>query len=89
MPNDETYKLLDEIENNISEELKDFEGYLKIGRQTAKNIREIYFACNDFRKPSKVLHKLEVEYADKFAISYDIYKDKYWQSFNRFNPVLS
>ncbi|HEX8278571.1 MAG TPA: DUF695 domain-containing protein, partial [Segetibacter sp.] len=87
MPEEETYKLLDEFENNISAELKDFEGYLNIGRQTAKNVREIYFACSDFRKPSKILNKLERNYARQFEITYDIYKDKYWQSFNRFNPV--
>ncbi len=87
MPEEETYKLLDELEDNISAELKDFEGYLNIGRQTAKNVREIYFACRDFRKPSKILNKLEQDYAGHFEITYDIYKDKYWQSFNRFNPV--
>ena len=38
----------------IVEELKDFEGYLNIGRQTADSVREIYFACKEFRKPSKV-----------------------------------
>lgn len=87
MPDRETYKLLDEIEENISSELKDFEGYLNIGRQTAKSVREIYFACNDFRKPSKVLYKLQNDYKGQVEITYDIYKDKYWQSFNRFNPV--
>jgi hypothetical protein len=87
MPEEETYKLLDEIEDNITAELQDFEGYLNIGRQTAKNVREIYFACRDFRKPAKILNKLEQDYAGQLEITYDIYKDKYWQSFNRFNPV--
>ncbi len=88
MPEDDTYKLLDEIEDRILVELKDFEGYLKIGRQTAENVREIYFACKDFRKPAKVVHNIQRNYSEKVDISYDIYKDKYWQSFNRFNPVL-
>lgn len=86
MPNNEIRKLLDEVENCISEELKDYEGYLNIGRQTAENMREVYFACKDFRKPSKVLHKIQAAYKDQLEISYDIYKDKYWRSFNRFNP---
>jgi Family of unknown function (DUF695) len=85
LPDNETYKLLDEIENRILDELKDFEGYLNIGRQTADNMREIYFACKDFRKPSKVLDKIQDNYSTKIDISFDIYKDKYWQSFNRFN----
>jgi len=85
MPDTETLKLLDEIESKIIEELKDFEGYLNIGRQTADSVREIYFACKEFRKPSKVLHKIQNDHSNKIKISYDIYIDKYWQSFNRFN----
>lgn len=87
MPEKETHKLLGEIEEHIMAELKDFEGYLNIGRQTAENMREIYFACKDFRKPSKLLFEVQKKYTGKFEISYDIYKDKYWQSLNRFNPV--
>jgi len=88
MPADNTRLLLDEIENDITSELRDIEGYLNIGRQTTKNQREIYFACIDFRKPSKVLHKIQRKFENQFAISYDIYKDKYWRSFNRFNPDI-
>ncbi|MFN4027897.1 MAG: DUF695 domain-containing protein [Flavobacterium sp.] len=84
MPDNSTYELLNEFEEKIMLELKDFEGYLNIGRQTADNSREIYFACADFRKPSKVLHDLTKKYSDKLNIEYDIYKDKYWQSFERF-----
>jgi hypothetical protein len=85
MPSDNDYKLLDKIQDEIMQELKDIDGYLNIGRQTAKGEREIYFACRDFRKPSKVLYKVEQDYSDSFEIEYDIYKDKYWQSFERFN----
>ena len=86
MPDDETYQILNEIEDEILEELKDYDGYLNIGRQTADGSREIYFACKDFRKPSKVLHQLTKKYLGKYDITYDIYKDKYWRSFNRFKP---
>jgi hypothetical protein len=84
MPDDETYALLNEIEDEIMEELQGVDGYLNIGRQTAEGVREVYFACKDFRKPSLVLHKIELKYADEFKMSYDIYKDKYWRSFDRF-----
>lgn len=83
MPMKETYQFLDDIENGILEDLKDYEGYLNIGRQTADNVREIYFACRDFRKPSKVLHQLTIDNPD-VAITYDIYKDKYWRSLDKF-----
>lgn len=84
MPDDATYKILDELESKILEHLKASDGYLYIGRQTADNVREIYFSCKDFRKPSKVLHQLILDSPD-INITYDIYKDKYWRSFNRFN----
>ncbi|HYK57167.1 MAG TPA: DUF695 domain-containing protein, partial [Flavisolibacter sp.] len=44
MPDEETYQLLNDVENSFLEKLKDSEGYLNIGRQTAKSTREIYFA---------------------------------------------
>ena len=84
LPNKETYEFLDVIEKEINTELKDFEGYLNVGRETADNIREIYFACKDFRKPSKVSDKILARYSDQIEISYEVYKDKYWRSFNRF-----
>lgn len=84
MPDNETYELLNNFEDEIMNEMKDFDGYLNIGRQTADNSREIYFACKDFRKPSKVLHELTKKYSGKLDLTYDIYKDKYWQSYERF-----
>ncbi|MBT9394683.1 DUF695 domain-containing protein [Hymenobacter sp. NST-14] len=84
MPDEETYELLNQIEESILTELKDSEGYLNVGRQTADGVREIYFACNDFRKPAKVLYQIQADYSTQLAINYDIYKDKYWQSFARF-----
>jgi hypothetical protein len=54
MPDKGTYTLLDEIEQEMLKALRDSEGYLNIGRQTADGERIIFFACNDFRKPPKV-----------------------------------
>ena len=84
MPDNTVYKLMDKIEDEILLALKDHDGYLNIGRQTADGVREIYFACKDFRKPSLVLHDIKTKYASKIDIGYDIYKDKYWTSFERF-----
>ncbi|MRX41121.1 DUF695 domain-containing protein [Flavobacterium sp. LC2016-23] len=84
MPDEETYKILDEIEDEISADLKDLEGYLNIGRETANGKREIFFACKEFRKPPKVLDAIIKKYSQTFEISYDIYKDKYWQSFRHY-----
>jgi hypothetical protein len=84
MPDNETSELLNTIEDEIMQYLKDIDGYLYVGHQTAENLREIYFACKDFRKPSNVLYLIKQKYSPNTDIDYDIYKDKYWQSFNRF-----
>lgn len=84
LPDEKTYKLLDEIEEEIMEILPDSDGFLNIGRETANNKREIFFACKDFRKPTKIADELIKKYNGVFEISYEIYKDKYWQSFRHF-----
>ena len=84
MPHKDDYQLLDSIQEEILQELKDQDGYLNIGRQTADNERELYFAGKDFRLPSKVFYNILQAYSDRFEIEYEIYKDKYWQSFEKF-----
>jgi len=84
MPDMATYEQLDKLEEEINGALKNDEGYLNVGRQTGGGVREVYFACRDFRKPSKVIDQLTVAYAGKFKITFDLYKDKYWRSFERF-----
>ena len=84
MPDSESYDLLEQVETKILAELKDFEGYLNIGRETGDGTREIYFACKDFRKPSKVLHATASNSSSKIAVTFDIYKDKYWRSLSRY-----
>lgn len=84
LPDDETYKLLDEIEEEIMISLPDSDGYLNIGRETSDGKREIFFACKEFRKPPKVLDHIIKKYSQKFEMDYEIYKDKYWQSFKHF-----
>ncbi|WPR70616.1 DUF695 domain-containing protein [Flavobacterium sp. NG2] len=86
MPNEETYLLLNQIEEDIMKDLKDADGYLNVGRQTADGVREIYFACKDFRKSSKVLSVLIAKYKEQIKIEYDLFKDKYWQCLEKFKP---
>lgn len=87
MPDTETYELLELIQSEINSQLIDVDGYLNIGRETANGVREIYFACKDFRKPSKVADDLQRKYKAHFEIDFRLYIDKYWQSFNRFSIV--
>jgi len=84
LPNAATSALHNLLEDEISSELKDADGYLYIGRQSMENVRKLYYTCKEFRKPSKVLSKLKKTNTHKLDFDYTIYKDKYWQSFERF-----
>lgn len=85
MPDGGTGNLMNSIEDEIMEELSDSEGYLNIGRETGNDIREIYFACRDFRKPSKVMSQMVKKYHEKIGLNYEIFKDKYWKSLDHFS----
>lgn len=84
LPDGKTNNRLEEIEEEIIEYLPDYNGYLNIGRETANNKRELFFACKDFRNPSKTADDLIKKYNEEFKINYELYKDKYWQSFKHF-----
>jgi Family of unknown function (DUF695) len=84
MPNDTTYKLMDEFDDTLSELLKPKEGYLNIGRQTGGSKRILYFACKEFRHSSKTTFHLIEKYKNKLDMTYEIYKDKYWMTLSRF-----
>jgi len=86
MPDNKTYALLNEMEDELMLELKDEDGYLNIGRQTADHVKEIYFACKGFRHPSIVITQFQERYKGKLDIDYHLYKDKYWKSLEHFNP---
>lgn len=84
MPDDATYALMDKFELEIMTQLRDADGYLNVGRETADSLRCIYFACKDFRNPSRAMFALSEQYHNLLAVHFEIYKDKYWQSLERF-----
>ncbi|WP_315815667.1 DUF695 domain-containing protein [Paraflavitalea speifideaquila] len=84
MPGNDTSELLNQFEDDLTPLLPDQEGYLNLGRQTYNNTRTIYFACQEYRQVSKIVAGLIERYKNKLSISYEIYKDKYWKTMNRF-----
>lgn len=86
MPDNNTLEELNRIEDEITDALKDVDGYLNVGRLTSSNTRDTYFACKEFRKPSKVLKQIQEKYSKQYPIEYFIFKDKYWNSMYMFNP---
>ncbi|MCJ7933461.1 MAG: DUF695 domain-containing protein [Chryseobacterium sp.] len=79
LPEKEDFEKLSDIEDQAVEELKK-DGYLYIGRESADNIKESYFAGKDFRKISKVFNTIK-QNNPEYKISVRIFKDKYWQYF--------
>lgn len=86
MPASTDYELLNVIEDVLLQELKDVDGYLNIGRETGNHLRTIYFACKDFRKPSKVIDEVIEKHKDIYKIEASLFKDKYWRVLNKFMP---
>lgn len=84
LPQNEDYENLNLIEETAFQNLKNDNGNLYIGRESADGVREIYFASKDFRSVSKILQKI-IKDNPKYKMSLEIYKDKYWQSFERYN----
>jgi len=84
MPNENQYEKLELIHGEMMAALPDFEGYLMVCRVTSRNDRDVFLACKDFRKPSKVFYELSQKYGLEFEIEYQISKDKYWQALDYF-----
>lgn len=86
MPDDVAYAEMERFEDQLLIELRPIEGYLNVGRQTADGLRIVYFACTEFRRPVKVMDQLISQEGNKMDIQYDVYKDRYWGSFDYFIP---
>jgi len=84
LPEKKEYERLMDIEEHLTEQLKNENGHLYIGRESADNVRETYFVSKDFREPSKIFRAIMNENPE-YKMSVEIYKDKYWQSFERYN----
>ncbi|UCA57914.1 DUF695 domain-containing protein [Chryseobacterium rhizoplanae] len=86
LPEKEDFEKLGNIEDKAVEDLKE-KGYLYIGRETADNIKESYFAGKDFREISKVFKTIK-DSTPEYKISFRIFKDKYWQYFKYYNNAV-
>ncbi|WP_160135949.1 DUF695 domain-containing protein [Chryseobacterium sp. c4a] len=86
LPEKEDFEKLSDIEDKAIEDLKE-KGYLYIGRESADNIKESYFAGKDFRQISKVFKTIK-DNNPEYKISFRIFKDKYWQYFKYYNNAV-
>lgn len=54
-------------------------------RRTAKE--KLILPAKIFVNPQRFFYNIQRKYADRLEISYEIFKDKYWRIFNRFNQI--
>lgn len=83
-PVEADYELMEQIEAAIMARLPKEKGYIHIGREIGNNIRDLFIASSEFRHCSKVLHAIVAQNESQVSIEYNIFKDKYWQSFERY-----
>ncbi len=84
LPPAEIYELMNQFEDELTELLPDSKGYLNLGRETYNGLKTIFVACKEFRTASSITANLIKNYSSKLNITYDIYKDKYWRTMNKF-----
>ncbi|MBB6372566.1 DUF695 domain-containing protein [Chryseobacterium shigense] len=84
LPEEKDYNRINNIEDLAIEKLPLKDGHLYIGRETADSCRSIFFASKDFRQASKIFDQV-IKDNPEYKITLEIYKDKYWQSFESYN----
>lgn len=83
LPEKEVNQYMDAVEDELTALLPG-DGSLNVGRETGANRRIVYFACRDFREPARVAEAVSERYGVDIVMEWDIYKDKYWQSLEKF-----
>jgi hypothetical protein len=86
MPGPVAIKLMHDFEEQLGFAITPELGYLNVGYKTADSLRTIYFACAEFRKPVRVIDHLITINTEIISVSYDVYKDKYWQTLDQLLP---
>jgi hypothetical protein len=84
LPQGKVYEIMNEMEDELAGVLTPENGCLNIGRETYNNSRNIYFACHEFRESSRKVNATLQQYKDRLKVSYQVYKDKYWQIVSHF-----
>jgi hypothetical protein len=84
LPPNEIYELMNQFEDELTALLPDSKGYLNLGRETYNGLKTTFMACKEYKDASKITANLIHQYAGKLDITYDIYKDKYWRTMNKF-----
>lgn len=83
MPTDVEYKLMASIEEKVNSLMSKSQLCLNLGRETGEGRREVLYATKDFRESVKIMDEVS-SFDTPFDMKYDVFKDKYWRSLERF-----
>lgn len=85
LPEQGDFDFMNEIDEQMKQKLTPENGHLYIGRETYDGTREVYFASKDFRETARVFDEIIKKYGEEFTFTTDIFKDKYWKYFVKYN----
>lgn len=89
MPGDAQFGAFKRLQDDLDHQLTDAAGYLNLGRETYKGESRIWYACKEFRTVSRLIDQTLRPHRDAgLACSYEIYKDKYWRTMDKFRGAL-
>lgn len=80
LPTKQILTQLHNIEDTLIKTLKDEDGFLTIGHETAKGVRTTFLACTDFRNAGKQIELTLENLPNGVEGEFQIRKDKYWRS---------
>jgi hypothetical protein len=80
LPDNETLKLLQDVQSVADTLLTADPGIVYVGSKTYKGCRSLYFYAKNYRDPSLLLYDFCSNLPDTIKASFFIEKDKYWQS---------
>lgn len=88
LPDDEGSDKLQALEDAFFRQLKGSDGYLYLGKESSDGVQDVFFACCEYRKSSRIVADIIAGYDGAFELDYNIYKDKYWRTFEEYRQAL-
>lgn len=87
-PDEAMQEILEKVELKLCDNLTQEDGALHIGRQTTGCLREIYFTSKSYNRLAQVFYAVQQEFED-LKIEIELYKDKYWRTFDKYQTELN
>ncbi len=87
LPDDSSLNLFENIQSDMETLLPESAGYIQIGTETLDGRRELFIACREYRQATRMAKLIQQKYQQRMEIDFDIFKDKYWKTFNNYRIV--